>query len=277
MKSNLPKTRVTKVLTGFLGQLLLLLSWGQLAGAEQLTLAAAADLKFAMDEVLADFRKENASDSIEVVYGSSGKFYAQIREGAPYDLFFSADISYPNKLVADGYGASEVRPYAIGRIVLWSQTRFFPKVDLGTLRERGLVHLAIANPKHAPYGKRAQEALVSLGLWEELEKKLVFGENVAHTAQMVQSGNAQVGIIALSLALSPALSQEGTSYLLPESLHEPLVQGYLLTKRASGNALAKRFALFVEQPSTRKTLIRYGFILPGENADPANRPGQSEQ
>ncbi len=235
-----------------------------LAHAEKITIAAAADLKFAMDEIVAGFRKGNPSDEIEVIYGSSGKFQTQLQQGAPYDLFFSADIGYPRELAKAGLASSDVKPYAFGRIVLWSQSVDASKLTLESLSDAKFARVAIANPKHAPYGKRAEEALRASKLWGKIEPKLVYGENIAHTAQFVQTGNAQVGIIALALALNPALADKGGYYLIPDNLHEPLEQGFIITKRAEGNALAKRFAAYMGDKATRAVMTRYGFVLPGE-------------
>lgn len=236
------------------------------AHAEKITVAAAADLKFAMDEIAAAFKKANASDEVEIVYGSSGKFHTQIQQGAPYDLFFSADIAFPRELAKSGLAASEVKPYALGRIVLWSASMDASKMTLESLLDANISRIAIANPKHAPYGKRAEEALRASGLWEKVETKLVYGENIANTAQFVQTGNAQVGIIALSLAVNPELADKGGYWLIPDKLHQPLEQGYVTTKRAEGNALAKRFADYMGNPSARAVMTKYGFVLPNEVA-----------
>lgn len=234
------------------------------AQAEKITVAAAADLKFAMDEIVATFKKANASDEVEIVYGSSGKFNTQIQQGAPYDLFFSADIAFPRELVKVGLAASEVKPYAIGRIVLWSASMDASKMKLDSLTDAKITHIAIANPKHAPYGKRAEEALRAAKLWDKIEPKLVYGENIANTAQFVQTGNAQVGIIALSLAVNPELASKGGYWLIPDNLHQPLEQGFVITKRAEGSALAKRFAYHMGSQSARAVMIKYGFVLPDE-------------
>ncbi len=232
--------------------------------AEKITLAAAADLKFAMDEISAAFRRENPGDEVDVVYGSSGKFSTQIQQGAPYDLFFSADIAYPRQLVREGFAGSEVKPYAIGRIVLWSPSTDATSMTLADLTWTTITRIAIANPRHAPYGKRAAEALQAAGVWERLEPKLVYGESVAHTAQVVQSGNAQVGIIALSLALNPELASKGGYSLIPGHLHGPLEQGFIVTRRAEKSAPARRFAEFMGSASARAVMTKYGFVLPGE-------------
>ena len=236
------------------------------AHAEKVTVAAAADLKFAMDEIVATFKKTNPADEVEVIYGSSGKFHTQIQQGAPYDLYFSADIGFPRELVKSGLSASEVKPYAFGRIVLWSANLDASKMTLASLADPKIVRIAIANPKHAPYGKRAEEALRASGLWEKLEPKLVYGENIAHTAQFVQTGNAQVGIIALALAVNPELAKRGGYWLITDKLHEPLEQGFIITKRAEGNALARRFADYMGSKPARAVMTKYGFVLPGEVA-----------
>ncbi|HEY0721293.1 MAG TPA: molybdate ABC transporter substrate-binding protein [Gammaproteobacteria bacterium] len=234
--------------------------------AEKITIAAAADLKFAMDELAANFKSANPAAEVELVYGSSGKFYTQIQHTAPYDLYFSADIAYPRKLAEEGLAASAVQPYAVGRIVLWSATLDATKMTLQNLAAPQIARIAIANPKHAPYGKRAEEALRSAGLWDKVEPKLVYGENIAQTAQFVQTGNAQVGIIALALAVSPELSQRGGYWLIPDNLHEALEQGFIITRRAAGNALARRFADYMGSLPARAVMVKYGFVLPGEAA-----------
>ena len=235
-----------------------------LAHAEKILIAAAADLKFALDEIAAEFRKAHPDDTIEIVYGSSGKFFTQIQQDAPYDLYFSADIGFPKQLAQDDFAASEVKPYAVGRIVLWSAQMDASKLTLENLTDSSIKRIAIANPKHAPYGKRAEEALRSTGIWAAVEPKLVYGENIAHTAQFVQTGNAQIGIIALSLALNPELSKQGGHYLIPDTLHEPLEQGYIITKRAADNALAERFSAYVNSKPAREVMTRYGFTLPAK-------------
>ncbi|TAN79889.1 MAG: molybdate ABC transporter substrate-binding protein [Gallionella sp.] len=238
---------------------------GQTAHAgEKITIAAAADLKFALDEIVVLFNKAHPADQVETIYGSSGKFQTQIRQGAPFDLYFSADIAYPRALAAEGLAASEVQPYAVGRIVLWSMSRDANKLALADLADPAIRKIAIANPKHAPYGKRAEEALKAAGMWEKVEAKLVYGENVAQVAQFVQTGNAQVGIVALSLALGPELAKRGGYALISDKLHQPLEQGFIVTERASANPLAQAFARFMAGQEARAVMARYGFVLPGE-------------
>ncbi len=238
------------------------------AHAEKLTIAAAADLKFAMDEIVSAFKQAHPDDQIDVIYGSSGKFHTQIQQGAPYDLYFSADIAFPRALAAKGHAAFEVEPYAFGRIVLWSASLDAGQMTLESLTDPAITRIAIANPKHAPYGKRAEEALRSAGLWDKVEPKLVYGENIAHAAQFVQTGNAQIGIIALALVLNPELADKGGYWLIPNDLHAPLEQGYIITERAAGNALAKSFAESMSGPEARRIMTHYGFVLPGETLAP---------
>ncbi len=245
-----------------------LMCCSMLAHADKITIAAASDLKFAMDEIVNRFKLANTDDQVDVVYGSSGKFNTQIRQGAPYDLYFSADISLPRALAADGLAGSSVKTYAFGRIVLWSAVMDAGKLTLANLTDPAITRIAIANPEHAPYGQRAVEALKASGLWDKVQPKLVYGENIAQTAQFVQTGNAQVGIIALSLAINPELAAAGKYTLIPDSLHAPLEQGYVITQRAKDNALAKRFADYMETKPARGIMRQYGFTLPG---DPAAR------
>lgn len=234
------------------------------AHAEKITIAAAADLKFAMDELAQTFNRANPADKVEVTYGSSGKFHTQIQQGAPYDMFFSADIAFPKELVKAGMAASEVTPYAFGRIVLWSATQDASQMTLASLADPKITRVAIANPKHAPYGKRAEEALRSAGVWESVQPKLVYGENISQTAQFVLTGNAQVGVIALSLAVHPELAGKGGYCLIPENLHQSLEQGFVITKRAEASQLAKRFAEFMSSKPARALMTKFGFVLPGD-------------
>ncbi len=181
---------------------------GLVQAGERIAIAAAADLRFALDEIVRQFLAANPDDTIEVSYGSSGKFFTQIQQGAPYDLFFSADIAYPRALEKAGYAGSPVIPYAIGRLVLWSTGRDAAKLTLDDLADPRIGKVAIANPQHAPYGKRAEEALKARGLWQAVSAKAVYGENISQTAQFVQTGNADIGIIALSLAAEPGAGRK---------------------------------------------------------------------
>lgn len=254
--------RLIKALS-FACSLLLALS----AHAEKITVAAAADLKFALDEIASTFEQTHTDDKVDLVYGSSGKFHTQIRQGAPYDLYFSADIKFPRELEKNGFAASEVKPYAFGRIALWSGSLDATKMTLASLSDPKIIRIAIANPKHAPYGKRAEEALRAAGLWDKVEPKLVYGENIAHAAQFVETGNAQVGLIALSLAVNPVLAKKGGYWLVPDTLHQPLEQGFIITRQGANNGLARRFADYMGSRPARAVMKKYGFVLPDEAAE----------
>ncbi|MDQ6647603.1 MAG: molybdate ABC transporter substrate-binding protein, partial [Pseudomonadota bacterium] len=223
-----------------------------------ITVAAAADLKFAMDDIVSAYRQDHPADTIQVVYGSSGTFSTQIQQGAPFDLYFSADISYPRALAKAGLTASTPKAYAVGRIVLWSASVDASKLTLKDLVRPQFDRIAVANPEHAPYGKRAVQALHASGVWDRVRDRLVYGENIAQTAQFVQTGNAKIGIIALSLALNPAFASKGGYALIPATLYQPLVQGYVITQRAADNPVAKTFARFIDSPAAKKILQHYG-------------------
>lgn len=242
----------------------LLLALSPLSRAEKITVAAASDLKFAMEEVVDAFRRAHPGAQVNVVYGSSGKFFTQIANGAPFDLYFSADVSYARELEAKGLTTGSVRPYGLGRIVLWSRNASLAATPLEKLPGAGIRKFAIANPQHAPYGMRAREALQQSGAWNALQPKLVFGENIAHTAQFIDSGAADAGIVALALVLGPAMKDKGAWTLIPAEWHAPLEQGFVVTRRARDNALAKTFADHMETGPARAVLRRYGFVLPGE-------------
>ena len=231
-------------------------------GSRHITLAAAADLHYAMDKVIAAYRHDHPADNIDVVYGASGQLLTQIEQGAPFELFFSADSDYPRQLVAHGSAGGQPVPYAVGRIVLWSASIDMHGVQLADLAQPRFGRIAIANPLHAPYGKRAEQALRSAGVWEQLQSRLVYGENIGQTAQFAQSGNARVGIVAQSLALDPAMAR-GSHALVPATAYQPLQQSFVLTRRGAGSALAQDFARYMQSAPARAILARYGFTLPG--------------
>ena len=229
----------------------------------EVLVAAAADLKFAMDSLVAVFSKNNPDFDIKVVYGSSGNFFQQISNGAPFDLFFSADIDYPRQLTEKHLNLSVVHLYGTGQLVLWSKT-IDPAIDkMNTLLNPAIKKIAIANPSHAPYGQSAEEALRHYLLYDKIKDKLVMGENIAQTAQYAQSGAADIGIIALSLALSPALQQAGGKYwLVPADSHHPLEQGFVLLPHAKDNKGAFQFMNFITTPEARAILKSFGFSQP---------------
>lgn len=228
--------------------------------AQRVRVAAAADLRYAMDDIVAAYKKSNPRADIEVIYGSSGNVYTQIFNGAPYDMYFSADIMYPQKLFEAGLALDAPKLYAIGRLVLWS-SRYDVSAGLSVLQQYPNARIAIANPSHAPYGKRAVESLKHYSLYASLKSRLLYGENVSQAAQFCITGNAQFGIVALSLAVSPQMAKHGSYYLIDNASHEPLRQGYILTNRAQNNAVAHDFARFIESQEARRIFSAYGFTL----------------
>ncbi|MDP2214028.1 molybdate ABC transporter substrate-binding protein [Phenylobacterium sp.] len=229
------------------------------------TVAAAADLQFALPQALEAFRAQGGGP-LRLVFGSSGAFTAQIEQGAPFEIFLSADAAYVRRLAQAGLTDGEGAPYGRGRIVLFSPAGSALKVDpqmvdlAAALADGRLRKLAIANPEHAPYGRAAREALIHAGLWEGAQSRLVLGENAAQAAQFAASGSAQGGLIAYSLALAPEFARRGTFALIPESFHQPLDQQMALLRGAS--ATARAFYAFLQGPVAREVLARYGFVLP---------------
>jgi molybdate transport system substrate-binding protein len=243
-----------------------ILSMSSARAAEKITIAAAADLKFAMDEIVASFKAIRSGDEVQTIYGSSGKFHTQIQQAAPFDMFFSADVGFAKELRSEGLAATEPKLYAVGRIVLWSAMRDASKLTLQDLNDPAFRKIAIDNPKHAPYGRRAEEALRAVGLWDKIQDRLVFGENIAQTAQFVKAGAVDIGIIALSLAVNQELASKGGHALIPDNLHSPLEQAFVITNKGRDNPLAKAFAQYMESPRARRIMVKYGFVLPGESA-----------
>jgi molybdate transport system substrate-binding protein len=229
--------------------------------------AAASDLKFALEAIAASFEKDRGL-AVKLSFGSSGTFATQIRNGAPFALFLSADEDYIQALHTDGYTRDAGVLYAIGRIVLMAPTGSSLPVDgelkglASELRAGRIRRFAIANPEHAPYGRRAEEVLRRAGLWADIEPRLVLGENVSQAAQFAVSGSAQGGIIALSLAASPQMKALGRYALIPEQWHAPLRQRMVLLKQADATAAA--FYRYLQEPAARRVMRTYGFALPGE-------------
>lgn len=240
------------------------------AGAgEAPVVAAASDLRFALTEVADRFQAETG-ESVRLTFGSSGNFARQIREGAPFELYLSADEAYVARLARDGHTRGEGTLYAVGRLVIVMPHGSPLAADgsLADLRaglEDGRVRkFAIANPEHAPYGRRAEEALRHAGLWERIQPQLVLGENVSQAAQFALSGSAQGGIVAYSLALAPEAARRGAFELIPEAWHAPLRQRMVLLEDAG--PVAERFYAYLREPPAREIFRRYGFVLPGETS-----------
>ena len=233
--------------------------------AREVRIAAAADLKVALEAVFAATASSTRGIRPAVTYGSSGSFYAQIENGAPFDLFLSADAEYPRRLAAKGQADGEPFLYAVGRIALWVPAS--SRLDLGTLGLRALLNpsvrkVAIANPRHAPYGRAAEAALTSLGILDGVKGKLVLGENVAQAAQFVQSGAADAGIVALSLALAPPMRSSGRYVEIPLESYPRMEQGGIVLKGAREPAAARALRDALLGSRGREVLKEYGFFLP---------------
>jgi molybdate transport system substrate-binding protein len=245
--------------------LLALVMFAGAARADAIAVAAAADLNFAMKDLASRYERKSGN-KIALSFGASGNFYSQIQSGAPYDLFFSADADYPTKLAAAGFiEKSSVRTYAIGHLVLWIPNR--SKLDLQKLKMDALLQpsvqkIAIANPEHAPYGRAAMAALEHFGLKGSVSGRLVLGENVSQAAQFVQSGNAQAGLIPLSLAMSPAMKSAGTYWELPLDSYPEIQQAAGILASSKQKQAAQAFLDFITSPEGATVLQQYGFALP---------------
>jgi molybdate transport system substrate-binding protein len=240
-------------------------STAALGGSPQtVRVAAAADLKFALDEVAARLARQQPSIRIAATYGSSGSVHAQLRQRAPFDVYLSADVEYPRDLVAHGIGSDrDLFTYALGRIVVWVPRQSKLAIESQGLRAlQGASRVAIANPRHAPYGKAAEEALRQAGVWTSVSRKVVLGENVAQAAQFVQSGAADASIIAKSLALAPAMRSAGRFWEVPESAYAPLTQGGLILPWAVSRDAAVRVRDYLLSDAGRELLMANGFSLP---------------
>lgn len=239
----------------------------QSVAADVPVVAAASDLQFALKEVATAFTKQSGRD-VKLSFGSSGNFRRQIAEGAPFELFLSADESYVLALAKEGKTLDNGVLYAIGRIALIApnDSPLKPDAELkylaAALASGRIKKFAIANPEHAPYGRAAQQALTKAGLWDKIKPALVLGENVSQAAQFATSGSAQGGIIAYAQVLSPTIAKLGTYALIPAEWHEPLRQRMALTKNAGDDA--KLFYQYLQSTPARAIFKRYGFALPGE-------------
>ena len=234
-------------------------------GGREVRIAAAADLKFALEDVVALVETAHPDIRVTTTYGSSGTFLAQIENGAPFDLFLSADLGYPRRLVEDGLASeADLFPYAVGRLVLWAGdgAAIDPADGLIALATPEVRNVAIANPEHAPYGAAAVAALRDAGVYESVRPKLVFGENVAQAAEFVQSGNADVGIVALSLVLSDPLRDVGTWAEVPLESYPRLDQGGVVLGSAEDPAAARAVRDVILGPEGTAVLAEHGFSLP---------------
>ena len=245
----------------FLGGLLALTQPGL---AEEIAIAAASDLNFAIKDVIVEYEKATGNH-VKLSLGSSGNFYAQLTNGAPFDLYFSADIGYPKKLDEAGLIVpGSLYRYAVGRVVLWTNHYSHRDVSKGldVLRDPAIKKIAIANPKHAPYGRAAVAAMQHFKVYEDAKDRLVLGENISQAAQFVESGACEVGVIALSLALAPTMKAAGAYWEIPADAHPPLEQGAAILKSSKQQKTAQQFLEFMQGTKGQEIMRRYGFTLP---------------
>jgi molybdate transport system substrate-binding protein len=234
-----------------------------LARTQGLRIAAASDLQFAMNDLAANFEKSSGT-KVAVSYGSSGNFRALIANGAPFDLFFSADVQYPDQLVSAGLAdADSLYVYAHGKLVLWAppgENLQLEKRGLAVLKNPRVTRIAIANPEHAPYGRAAVSALQEAGLYGEVKPKLVYGENISQAAQFAQSGNAQIGILALSLTYAGNM-KNGERWEVPENLYPTMEQAAVIIHASQNKSSAQAFLNYVKSATGRELLAKYGFTI----------------
>jgi len=250
------RNMASKQFSGFYGLAFMVLLVSQLfftaAHAVDLRIAAASDLRFVMPEIEEAFQEANPGVKTQVIYGASGRFYGQIRNGAPFDLYFSADMSYPQGLVESGFAHGPVVHYGDGQLALWHRSPASPGIE-DLLRAR---RIAIANPQHAPYGRAAMSWLESLPEFGQLQPKLVYAESVSQAAHFVRSGSADIGVLAFSIAQSGALEGKGSFVRLPVNEYPQIQQGMVVTQRATGNAIAAKFAAFVQSAGVQTLLAK---------------------
>lgn len=232
---------------------------------QQLTVAAASSLRPTLDYLVEAYAAENPGHQVEVIYGSSGRLMAQIINGAPFDVFMSADMEFPQNLFDKGEATSAPVVYGLGRIVLWSAQLNAAELTLANLADDGIQRIAIAQPSVAPYGQRAQEAMTAAGVWDAVQPRLVFAENISQVAQMSQSGAADIGVVALSLAIQPGLVERGY-HLIDARLHQPLEQGFVITQRAADKRIAHNFAEFLVSVAAQDIFRSNGFDVLSNSA-----------
>ncbi len=230
------------------------------AFAEQVLVAVAANFVPPFREIALEFEK-STGHRLQVAGGSSGNFYSQIKNGAPFDVFFSADMERPKLLEDEGLGIKGTRfTYAIGRLVLWSPNESLIKGE-ETLRSKQYKRLAMASPKTAPYGMAAMQAMQKLEIWDSVQAQVVMGESLGQTMGFIESGNAQLGFIALSQVLDPKIKGKGGRWDVPNNLHEPIKQDVIMLTRAKDNQAAKALMEFIGSPQAKKIIERYGYEL----------------
>ena len=230
--------------------------------AEEVRVAVAANFRATLNEIITNFERDTGHTAV-VSSGSSGKLYAQIKNGAPFDVFFSADVKRPKLMEDEGLAIQGSRlTYAVGRLTLWSANPDMITAEGKTVLSNGTFdHLAIANPKTAPYGTAAKHTIKALGLWDHMKDRIVQGENIGQTFQFVFSKNAQLGFVALSQVLDPKINGAGSRWDVPVNLYDPLRQQAVLLINGQNNNAAKAFLEYIKGPKARKIIERFGYGL----------------
>jgi molybdate transport system substrate-binding protein len=237
----------------------------QVCRAQEITVVAAADLQFAMQEVASRFQKETGK-TLKLIYGSSGNFFQQIQNGAPFDMFFSANLDFPKKLEASGLAdPGSYYQYARGKIVIWvpNESKLDLSSGLKVLLDSSVKKIAVANPQHAPYGQAAVAAMQHEKIYEKVKEKFVLGENISQTASFVASGAADVGIVALSLALSSNMKGRGRYIEVPSDEYPPIEQACVILAASKNKEAARQFLSFFRNPGIADVLKTYGFEVQG--------------
>ncbi|MBU1690166.1 MAG: molybdate ABC transporter substrate-binding protein [Gammaproteobacteria bacterium] len=233
-----------------------------LATADEVHVAVASNFAAPMAKIAAEFARDTGNKAL-VSSGGTGKLYAQIKNGAPFEIFLSADEETPAKLEKEGLGVAGSRfPYAFGRLALWSPKSDYVDPQGNIVKHGKFRHLAIASPKLAPYGRAAQEVLEKQGVWQSLQPRLVFGENIAQTHQFVSSGNAELGFVALSQIRQDSAEYQGSYWLVPQAMYTPIRQDAILLARGKGKTAAEQLLKFLKSDKATTIIKRYGYDLP---------------
>lgn len=235
--------------------------------AQEITVAAAADLSAVLPEIVAKY-KAQAGQEVKLTFGASGNLTTQIQNGAPFDVFFSADEAYPQQLITAGLASKEtLYRYAVGRLVLWvpgDSTLDLPKLGINALLDASVKKISIANPATAPYGRAAKATLEHFGIYDQVSSRLVLGENIAQAAQFVESGNAQAGLLALSHALAPAMKNKGRYWTIPLDAYPTLNQAAVVLSKSKRQDAGRKFLDYIRTREATSLLAAYGFTLPAE-------------
>lgn len=234
----------------------------------EITVAAAADLSSALQDLASRYERKTGV-KVKLSFGASGALTQQIENGAPFDAFFSADMDYPRQLIAQGQAdAGSLTRYAVGKVVLWApagSSLDLQHQKMAALLDPAVKKISIANPQHAPYGRAAVAAMKHAGVYEKVSDRLVIGENVAQAAQFVESGNAQIGLIALAHAQAPAMKGKGSYWEVPADMYPALDQGVVVVSRSRNKSAATEFVRFIATDEAVQILRSYGFTVPSGN------------